>query len=169
MRTSADDAARSKTVGDGEWFVRHTGSDGQPKISKMSTAQVIQMMKSDRLDMKTQAAISAKGPFLPLAQIPVFQDESKKLVTRQSVKSRDISLAAEYAKIDRQVKRQKWWRLLARFRDGTLGLVGLILYLALVAGVIVGGVIAFPYVKTYIDSQLNKQPAPASSETGAKR
>lgn len=156
MRTSAEDAARAKSVGDGEWFVRHTGSDGQTKVSKMSTAQVIQLMKSDRLDMKSQAAISAKGPFLPLAQIPVFQDDAKKLVTRQTVKSRDVSLAAEYAKIDKQVKRQKWWRLLARFRDGTIGLVGLILWLALIAGVGVGGFLAFPYVKAYVNSQLNK-------------
>jgi hypothetical protein len=119
----------------------------------MSTAQVLQLMKSDRLDLKTQAAVSTKAPFLPLAQIPVFVDEAKKMVTRQTVKSRDRSLAAEYAKIDKQVRRQKWWRLLARFRDGTLGIVGLILWLAMIGAVIVGLIIAYPYVANLVAEQ----------------
>jgi eukaryotic-like serine/threonine-protein kinase len=101
-------------------------------------------MKSDRLDMKAQAAVSVKAPFLPLAQIPVFADESRKLVTRQTSKARNAGLAAQFAQIDKQYRRQKWWRLLARFRDGTLGIVGLILYLGAIAAVI--GVLIYLYM-----------------------
>ena len=154
-RSSAEDAHRDHgPVSDGHWFVRHTDADGHTKVSRMSTAQVLQALKTDHLEMKAQAAVSAKSPFLPLAQIPVFQEEAKRLVTRQTVKSKERFLAAEYAKIDRQVQRQKWWRLLARFRDGTLGIVSLILWLALVAGVIVGAVMAYPWVANSISNQL---------------
>jgi serine/threonine-protein kinase len=137
------------------WYVRHTGSDGHLKVSKMSAPQVLQLLKSDRLDLKTQAAVSSKAPFLPLAQIPVFQDEALRLVTRQRAKAREHSLAAAYEKIDRQYRRQKWWRLLARFRDGTLGLVGLILWLAAIGAVIAGAVIAYPYVAEMIASRFH--------------
>ncbi|MBX3441537.1 MAG: serine/threonine protein kinase [Planctomyces sp.] len=143
-------------TGQGEWFVRHADSDGKTKVSKLSTAQVLQLMRSDRFDMKTQAAVSAKAPFLPLAQIPAFKDESQKLVTRQKMKARDHSLAAEFAKIDKQVQRQKWWRLLSRFRDGTLGLVGLVLWLSLIAAAIVGGIVAYPYALEYVRGMLNR-------------
>ncbi|QDT54527.1 Serine/threonine-protein kinase PrkC [Caulifigura coniformis] len=137
--TSAEDAARSReAVSDGVWFVKHDDGGGQTKVTKMTTAQITQLMKADRLDRKTQAAVSTKAPFLPLAQIPVFAEEAMKLATRQATKARNSDLAAQFAKIDKQYKRQKWWRLLARFRDGTLGLVGLILYLAAIAAVIGG-------------------------------
>lgn len=143
--TSAEDAARSReVVSDGVWYVKHDDGGGKTKVTKMSTAQVLQLMKSDRLDMKAQAAISVKAPFLPLAQIPVFADESRKLVTRQVAKAKNAGLAAQFAQIDKQYRRQKWWRLLARFRDGTLGIVGLILYLAAVAAVI--GVLIYLYM-----------------------
>jgi serine/threonine-protein kinase len=143
--TSAEDAARSReVVSDGVWYVKHDDGSGKAKVTKMSAAQVIQLMKSDRLDMKAQAAISAKAPFLPLAQIPVFAEESRKLVTRQAAKARNAGLAAQFAQIDKQYQRQKWWRLLARFRDGTLGMVGLILYLAAVAALI--GLLIYLYM-----------------------
>ncbi|MEZ6051022.1 MAG: hypothetical protein R3C02_06465 [Planctomycetaceae bacterium] len=47
-------------------------------------------------------------------------------------------MANAYAKIEKQYNRQKWWRLIGRFRDGTLGIVGLIVWLV-VALTVVGG------------------------------
>jgi hypothetical protein len=143
--TSAEDAARSREpVAEGTWYVKHDDGAGKTKVTKMSTAQVLQLMKSDRLDIKAQAAVSVKSPFLPLAQIPVFAEESRKLVTRQTSKAKNAGLAAQFAQIDKQYRRQKWWRLLARFRDGTLGIVGLILYLGAIAAVI--GVLIYLYM-----------------------
>lgn len=49
-----------------------------------------------------------------------------------------MNLAAAYEQIAKEYDRQKWWRLFARFREGTLGLVGLILYLAVIGAVIAG-------------------------------
>ena len=46
-------------------------------------------------------------------------------------------------KLAKQHDRRKWWRLLAKFKDGSLGLVGLIVWLACVAlalyGLYLGG------------------------------
>jgi hypothetical protein len=75
-----------------------------------------------------------------LAQAPEFESEAHQLVTRTKARAREQNLADTYAKLEKQYRRQKWWRLLARWRDGTLGLVGLIVYLAVVAAVL-GGLI----------------------------
>ncbi len=156
--SSAEDAARSReAISDGVWFVKHDDGSGHAKVTKMTTAQVLQLMKADRLDMKTQASVSAKAPFLPLAQIPVFADEARKLVGRQTAKAKNTNLAAQFAKIDKQYKRQKWWRLLSRFRDGTLGVVGLILYLAAIAAVIGGLVYLYPIVAEFIAQKYRLQ------------
>jgi hypothetical protein len=72
--------------------------------------------------------------------VPEFESEAHQLVTRTKARAREQNLADTYARLEKQYKRQKWWRLLARWRDGTLGLVGLIVYLAVVAAVI-GGLI----------------------------
>ncbi len=133
------------------WYVRHTDSAGKTKVSRMSTQQIKQAMKSDQLDLRTRITRDPKqGDFLPLAQIPVFEDEAKRMVTRVKSQRRDDSLAEAYKKIEKQYDRQKWWRLLSRFRDGTLGMVGLILYLTLVAAVLVALFFGVRFANDYL-------------------
>lgn len=118
-----------------QWFVKHSNSGGKIQIGKMSSAQILQAMKSDKLNMKTQVAMNAKGPFLPLAQVPVFEDEARKMLIRQQASAKETSLAAEYDKLARQYERRKWWQALRRLVDGTLGFVGLLIWLAILASV----------------------------------
>ncbi|MFO1094879.1 MAG: serine/threonine-protein kinase [Planctomycetaceae bacterium] len=122
------------------WFVRHADAHGRTTVSRWSTQQVLAAMKSDRLDATARIARDPKDPFVPFAQFPEFAAESHKLATRTKSKSKEKTLAGQYAKIEKQYRRQKWWRLLARFRDGTMGLVGLILYLAIVACIVIGAI-----------------------------
>lgn len=143
--SSADDAARKPRTAaaaedDDRWFVKHTDHHGRPTVSRWTTQQVLAAMKSDKLDASTRIARDSKDPFLPFAQFPEFAAESHKLATRSKMKSKEQSLAGQYAKIERQYRRQKWWRVLAKLRDGTMGLVGLILYLAVVACIVIGAI-----------------------------
>jgi hypothetical protein len=141
--SSAEDAKRSKSVMDAvgpeiTWFVKHADPNGRTRISRMTTAQVRKGVKADMFDVSVRVARDVKGPFVTLAQVPDFESEAHQLVTRTKAKAREQNLADTYARLEKQYKRQKWWRLLARWRDGTLGLVGLIVYLAIVAAVIGG-------------------------------
>ena len=149
-------SSRSGTAGAaGTWYVRYTSSSGRIKVSKMSTPQILTAMKTDKLDQKTRVAAKSSGPFLPLAQIPVFEEEAGRMLTRNRIKQRDRSLADEYQKIDRQYQRQKWWRLLSRWRDSTLGLVGLIVYLAVIGAVIGAAIWFVPVLWRMIAEQFN--------------
>jgi serine/threonine-protein kinase len=153
--SSAEDAARSQVADpQKQWYVKAPDETGRVKVSKMTSVQILAAMKSDALSHKSQVAISSKGPFLPLAQVPVFEDEAKKLLTRAKANARNMNLAAAYEQIEKQYNRQKWWRLLARFRDGTLGIVGLILYLAVIGAVIAGIVYAVPVGWELVATQL---------------
>ncbi|MFG0333206.1 MAG: serine/threonine protein kinase [Maioricimonas sp. JB049] len=148
--------ARTSTAGAADmWYVRYTSSSGKIKVGKMSTPQVLTAMKTDKLDPKTRVAAKSSGPFLPLAQVPVFEDEAGRMLTLSKVRQRDRNLAAEYQKIDRQYQRQKWWRLLSRWRDSTLGLVGLIIYLAVIAAVVAAAVWFVPVLWQMIAEQFN--------------
>ena len=152
-QTPAKPAASPKPATTAIWYVRYTSSDGQVKIGKMAPAQVLAGIKSDKFNAQTQAAVNSKGPFLPLAQIPVFEDDARKMLTRQQASHRNNNLAAEYEKLAKQYERRKWWQYLKRLVDGTLGFVGLLIWLGLIAGL--GALIYFlyPIVMTYLANQ----------------
>jgi serine/threonine-protein kinase len=129
-----------------QWFVRYEDADGKTKVSKMSVGQMLAGLKTDKLGEKTQASLQAKGPFLPLVQIPVFEDEARKMLVRRKSQSRDNNLAKEYEKLARQYERRNIWRALRRLVDGTLGMVGLLIWLVIVAAVGAGLYFAVPIV-----------------------
>ena len=123
----------------GTWYVKSTDASGKPSIAKLTTAQVQQAIRSDRFNERTQVSPDAKGPFVSIVQCPAFDDECRKMLVRQQSATKSRSLADEYKKLEKQYDRRKWWDLLAKFRDGTLGIIGLILYLGVIAAII-GGV-----------------------------
>ena len=147
------DAGKTMVGGDGMWYVKHVDAAGKPNISKMSTQQVTQSIRSDRFSERTQVAQSAKGPFLPLTQVPAFDDDTRKMLVRQQSANKSRSLADEYKKIEKQYNRLKWWNLLTRFRDGTLGILGLILYLGAIAAVIFGVWYMWPAIMDLIKTR----------------
>ena len=147
------DAGKTMTGSEGSWYVKHVDATGKPNISKMTTPQVLQGVRSDRFNERTQVASSAKGPFLPLTQVPAFDDDTRKMLVRQQSANKSRSLADEYKKIEKQYDRQKWWNLLTRFRDGTLGILGLILYLGAIAAVTFGVWYMWPTIMDLIKTR----------------
>jgi serine/threonine-protein kinase len=167
-RTSAEDAAARKRPvyeeSPGLWYVRHTDSSGHIKVSQMNTGQVLAAIKNDVLDHKAQATRNPKGPFLPLAQIREFEGEAQRLLTRAKIKAKEHNLAEQYAKIEKQYKRQKWWRLLARWREGTLGLIGFILYMAVVIAVLATAVFGVWYAWEKLGEKYLDRTPPAHEQ-----
>lgn len=149
--SSRDDAEASESAaGQGmakQWFVRLPTPEGRMKLARATTAQLVARIKAGKLDVsKVTVANKQTGPFLTLAQLPVFQEHLQKQATVKKAAAKSKGLAEEFAKIDKQYGRRKWWNLAARWRDGTVGLLSLIVWLGLVAAVIYG---VFWVVQTY--------------------
>ncbi len=138
QQSPAQQSPEQQTSGD-FWYVKYEDTTGGFRTSKMTRGQILQGLKSDKLTLKTRVSRTKEKDFVPVGQIPVFEAEANKAVTRIQASRRETNLASAYAKIDRQYARQKWWRLLGRFRSGTLGIVGLIVWLVVAAAVIGGG------------------------------
>ncbi|WP_437223753.1 serine/threonine-protein kinase [Planctomicrobium sp. SH661] len=130
---------------DVQWFVRYE-ENGKVKVAQMAVPAIMQSMKSDRFNEKAQASQHAKGPFIPLAQIPVFESEARKMLARRHSNARDTNLAAQYEKLAKQYDRRWIWHSLRRMMDGTLGIVGLMIWLAVIVAVGAGLYFAVPYV-----------------------
>lgn len=159
-KSSREDADASNAAsGTGmakQWFVRLPTSQGDAKLAKATTAQLVARIKAGKLDVaKTTVANQQTGPFLTLAQIPVFQEYLQKDAVSRAADKKSQNLAQQFKKLDRQYQRRKWWQLLAKFRDGTLGLVSLILWLALVAGAGAAAYWGFvEFLKPMIDAKM---------------
>ncbi|MBX3436739.1 MAG: serine/threonine protein kinase [Planctomycetaceae bacterium] len=154
-RSAAETRQRDAATGDEGWYVRYPDASGKVRVSRMTTPQILQGLKSDLLDLRSQVSRSTDDDFRPIAQIAVFEVEAKRAVTRARSQKREANMANAFAKIERQYNRQKWWRILARFRDGTLGVVGLILYLLIVLVVIAGIGLAVMYGYQFLGSKLH--------------
>lgn len=152
---SATQAVPAGPGGDGEWYVRYAGSDGKVKVAKMPVAKILHGIKTDAFGETTQAALNAKGPFLPLFQIPIFEDEARKMLTRQSAKSRDNNLAKEYEKLAKQYDRRKWWDYFRRLFDNTMGFVGLLIWLGIIVAIGAAIYFVYPLITDYLAGQVN--------------
>lgn len=141
----AANAPAKAPIATGDWYVQ-TEEAGKIKVGKMTTAQVLTALKQDRLGEKTRASTTSKGPFNPLAQIPVFEDETRKMLTRKAAAARSQDLAKQYNQLAKQYDRQWIWRYLRSMVDGTLGFVGLLLWLGLFVGIGVGIYLLWPLI-----------------------
>lgn len=143
LKTSAEDAAEAQakaTAKDSSlWFVKYTNAKGETTVKEMSTRQVQQGILSEALDVKTQAQRKDQQTgFLPLAAYPEFQDLVKKRLVVKTTEVKAESMKEMYAKIDKEHKRAKIWRSIRAMTESTLGFVGLIIYLILIAAALVG-------------------------------
>ena len=145
---------------DSQWFVKYVGSKGQVQVGKMSAAQVLQAIKSDKLNERSQACLKSKGPFLPLIQIPVFEAEARKMVTRQRASARDSNLESQYKKLARQHDRRKIWRFFGRLVSGTMGYIGLMMWLATIVVVLVILYYLVPFLFDLLAHQIGIGPPP---------
>jgi len=132
------------------WFVRHENAKGKMTISKMSTVQVQQGIRSEMIDIKAQAKKSASEEFMPLAQFPEFADMMKKRLVKAQAGARSDHMRDMYAKLDKEDKRRKRWRVFKRMGENTIGLFGFIVYLVIIAvalGAIGYGIkLAYPFI-----------------------
>ena len=77
------------------------------------------------------------------------------MLVRQQSASKARSQADAYKKIEKQYNRQKWWKMLSNFRDGTFGILGLILYLGAIAAVIFAVWYFWPQIMGLVKSRMN--------------
>lgn len=136
-----------------QWYLR-TEDGKQVKIDRLTAPQILTLIKSDRLNEKAKASLQAKGPFLPLAQIPVFDDEFRKFLVRKQTNSRNSNLAAEYNKLAKQYDRLSIWRRVRNAVNSALGAFALVVWLAIVGGIGVGLYFLVPILYQMVAGQV---------------
>ncbi|SFJ05813.1 serine/threonine protein kinase [Planctomicrobium piriforme] len=135
--TAATKPATLMAKPDSQWYVKYE-ENGKVKAERLTAIQVLSGLKSDKFNERTQASVQPKGPYLPLAQIPVFDEEARKMIVRQQAAQKNAQLKSEYDKLAKQYDRQWIGRFFHNLVNGTLGFVGFLVLIAVLAAIGVG-------------------------------
>ncbi len=94
------------------------------------------------INERTQVSPDAKGPLSRSCSArPLTMTAARCWSASRVLRRADRSLTSTRSSKSSN-DRRKWWDLLAKFRDGTLGIIGLMLYLGVIAAFI-GGICGF--------------------------
>lgn len=145
--TNPSSAAMNPTgpmgVVDGVWYVIVMGPDKTPVKAKMTIARMRELLQAGKIDLGTKACRTPKGEYQPLMNFPEFAQQKREKLVKNDVSKQRTDFNKVYKQIDRQ---QRWAPLVKRvkgFVSGLTGAVGLLLYLGIIAGVILGGLFVY--------------------------
>jgi eukaryotic-like serine/threonine-protein kinase len=120
------------------WYVYQPGPDGKPKKVKMSIGQIKALLKTGKLDVKSKASTTPNGSFVPLASYREFENIVQTRLIKQDADKKAEQYQQLYKKIDRQARWYPFWKWLRRMADDVKGIISLIVYLAVIVGLVYG-------------------------------
>jgi eukaryotic-like serine/threonine-protein kinase len=172
-RSSADDAARQKPVQlpQGSWFVHYKNAQGKESMSTWTTAQVIQALRAGSIDTRAKVKRKPNDAFVPIAQFPEFEAACQAALAKQKADKKAGDMKSIYAQIDRQQQWRGTVRKIQAVFSGIKGLISLAIYLAVLAGLVVGGWWAWKQyggqATSAIQTQLNGASIPTAGGGGS--
>jgi serine/threonine-protein kinase len=131
--------AETATPEESFWYAQLMGPDGKTVMRKLTKDQLFGMVKNQALDAETPVSRARGGPFRALGTYPEFVQLINARITKQKADKKAEKFKALYDKIDKEEKSRQRWRWIHNMYLKAGGLLGLILWLAVVAGVIIGG------------------------------
>jgi serine/threonine-protein kinase len=162
-------ASTASAAGPGEWIIQYKNKDGRPTVVKWSTQQVLGALRSGTIDNTAKGKRSAAESLMPLAQFAEFEKTIQGLLIKQRTDKKGSEAKKLY---DEYGKQEFWWKVKKRFKGLTssaMGLVTLVVYLGIVAGVLYGGYWAWmTYGREKLQAALpNSQTGPANAAAPA--
>ncbi len=130
----------------GTWFVRFKDRTGKEQVKRMPVDQIHRGLATKLLDETTHLTKNKNAKWVGIGSVPEFKQQVNELIMEKESGSRKTEMKSLYEKIDKQHSRRKWWRLLENYKNGTIGLIGLIVWLALIGLVGYGLFLAYPTV-----------------------
>jgi len=126
-------AARKGPSGEQVWFVKHTNDKGRLVVAKLSTPQVLQILKAGQLDVKAKASKTGKDDYLPLMQFREFEAAVQQNLVKAKADKTAGRFEGIYKDIEADVLRRKRWGWIRGYTQNVTGFLGLLLWLVVIA------------------------------------
>jgi len=121
------------------WYASLKSPDGKTVTRKLTKEQLLGMVKNQAVDVDTPVSRTRGGPMRALATYPEFVHIAHAKATKERAERKAEKFKAIYDKIDKEEKSRLRWRWIHNLFLKTGGLIGFLLWLAILAGVVVGG------------------------------
>jgi eukaryotic-like serine/threonine-protein kinase len=128
----------------GTWYVKYAADSGKLVKRKMSAPQVLELIKSPEFDLETQACRTLKGVYRPISQIKEFDNAFQARVAKVKADKKASQFHNAYEKILGEEKSFYRKRKAKNFFRSVGGVITLIIFLAVIAGMIYGGYLLLP-------------------------
>jgi eukaryotic-like serine/threonine-protein kinase len=128
----------------GTWYVKYAADTGKLVKRKMSAPQVLELIKSPEFDLETQACRTLKGVYRPISQIKEFDHAFQARVAKVKADKKASQFHNAYEKILGEEKSFYRKRKAKNFFRSVGGVITLIIFLAVIAGMIYGGYLVLP-------------------------
>ena len=138
------------------WFATFKNAQGKQATKKMTEEEVLGAIKSGSFGPDTQVSRTLKGGYRALATWSEFEPTLRARMTKAVADKKGQKYRSMYEQIEKEDKRRRRWRWLHNLLLKTGGLVGLLLWLAIIAGVCIGGYFLVRYGIDYLGEKVAK-------------
>lgn len=125
------------------WYLSFHNKDGKAVKRRMTTAQVLQYIRSVDFDPRAEASKTLDGIYRLLASYQEFEPALRGKITQKKAETRAAKFQAMYAKLQKEEISRQRWRWFRNLFRGTVGWIGFIIYLAVLLGAIAVAIWAF--------------------------
>ena len=146
--------AKERARKDRMWYIRHKNAKKKLVVSRMTTRQAVQAIKTEILDPTSEAKVTAEDSFRLMAEMPEFAAAMEKRMVRVKAKVKANDMKSLYTQIDKAEKRRHSKRFFRNLMEGTLGYFGLLIWLVVLCAVIYGGYLAVQFLPNFFAEKL---------------
>ena len=126
----------------------YKSKDGQAVTRKLTEPQVLELIKGDQFDPLMEASRTLKGGYRAIATYREFEPTLRGRMTKARADRKAAKFQSMYDKIEKEVEQQRRGRWLRDLIRKTTSGIGLIVWLAIIAG---GGYLAYLLISFLIE------------------
>lgn len=118
------------------WYVQFQDAKNKTTVEKLSTGRILKMISAGLLTAKARAKASADGSYLPIAKFPEFTEAIEHSLSRHTAQIQKEDMKSLYKQVERDEKKRVRWRWFKNKLRGVGGAISLLIWLALIGGVV---------------------------------
>ena len=154
-RPAAETAARRPEEPAGDWWYVKFRTDEDVLVTrKLTTGQVVALIKDELVDVTAQASRRADGDYRGLATYREFEPLLRGRLAKAKAERKAAQFRSFYEKIVEEEERERRWRRLRRFFRNLAGSISFLVYLATLTIVGYLGLLLFRMLFRYIANKL---------------
>lgn len=135
-RDARDARARERKIASRTWYVQYETPAGEKAVEKLSTGRILKMIKAGTITPKARGKASAQGSYVALAQFPEFTEAIETQLSRTTAKMKSEDMKNLYSQVEKDEKSRNRWRGFKNKFRGMVGAMSLLVWLAVVGGLL---------------------------------